>query len=481
MRTEIQDLSSISQATVLSEDAATEETGSQAITDTAAATAVFPEGPRPGPRLLVMDEGSDGPTGLARHLARYGAAPLPRGADGREALIRAVEHSGLLGRGGGAFPTGQKLRTVAAARKAPVIVANGADSEPAGAKDAALLTFSPHLVLDGAQLAAAAVGAREVVICVSRQDLADRLRGHVAERVAAGLDAVSTRLHLTDGRYVAGEDSALVRALSNGPSWPPHRSPRPTVRGVAGRPPLVDDVETFAHLALIARYGPDWFRSVGSPEAPGTALFTIRGAVSTPGVYELPLGLPLDTMLLRAGSVAEPVQAVLVGGYGGGWLSAGELDQPATYGRLANKGVGLGPGVIFALPARACGLAETARVLAWMAEQPSGQCAACRFGLPTIAEDFAELIRGQGDRAGLELRIEEVPGRGICRHPDATARLAHSALRVFAEHLADHQENGPCAASLAPPVLPLPNEPLACRAPGTSPSAVRPEPQMVVT
>lgn len=410
------------------------------------------------PRLLPAQGGMGRPVGPAEHTARYGPMRLPQGGRAREALIGAVERAGLTGRGGAAFPTARKLRTVAAARKAPVVVANGGEGEPAADKDRTLLMLSPHLVLDGAQFAAAAVGAREIVVCLHRRDAAASVRRALSERAAAAVDPVPVRVHILDDGYVASEETALVRSINGGPGLPMSTPPRPFERGVGGRATLIDNVETLAHLALIARYGPEWFRAAGTPDAPGTALFTIGGAVARPGVYELPLGTPLGELLAAAGGAVEPLQAIMTGGYGGGWLPATDLGLPATQAHFTARGAALGAGIIMALPERACGLAETARVAAWMADQTAGQCGPCIFGLPAVASDLAALTYG-GDASRLSARLASIPGRGACRHPDGVVRFAASALRVFADHVREHAHHGPCRASTAAPMLPLPYEP----------------------
>lgn len=406
-------------------------------------------------RLLACFQHKGRPTDLAEHLRLLG--PLPQLSPA--ALLAAVEKSGLTGRGGGAFPTGRKLRAVAAGRKKAVVVVNGGEGEPLSLKDRTLLSVSPHLVLDGATLAAQAVGADEINVCVHDPAIARDLGLALADRRTAGQLPIPVRVHQIPGHYVASEETALVRRLNGGPALPAFTPPRPFERGVRGRPTLVDNVETLAHIALIGRYGADWFRTVGTPEAPGSALFTVGGCVAEPGVYELALGTPLSGVLAAGGGPLNDLQAMLVGGYGGGWLPRTALTTPATQQRLADQGAALGPGIIFALSTRACGIAETAAVLQWMAAQNAGQCGPCMFGLPAIAADFTALAHQRGTgrvRPRLEKRLAIVAGRGACRHPDGAVRLAWSALRVFAHHLDEHDRHGPCLAASRPPQLPLP-------------------------
>ena len=222
------------------------------------------------PRLLA-GMSYDRVTDLRAHERAHGPLPL-WGRSGRqrpERLIDLVERSGLTGRGGAGFPAGRKMRSVADAPGKTVVVANGAEGEPASGKDRLLLTRLPHLVLDGITLAASAVHASEAYLCVHghERDLLARLDYAVAEREAVGLDPVPIRLAGLPGRYVSSEQSAIVQHLNGGPGKPTFAPPRPHERGVKGRPTLVHNVETLAHLALIARHGDRWFRRVGPPAA----------------------------------------------------------------------------------------------------------------------------------------------------------------------------------------------------------------------
>lgn len=419
--------------------------------DTLTARAARGAGPADGPygtRLLRGWYETGGPADLAEHLNRYGPAPV---ASARGTLADAAEQAGLTGRGGGGFPTGRKLRTVAGQRRKAVVVANGMESEPASRKDELLLGLSPHLVLDGAVLAAAAVGADVVHVCVprTRRPQARQLEQAVAERRRAGADPVPIRVHGLPHHFVSSEESALVNWLDGGDARPRATPPRPFEKGVGGRPTYVGNVETLAHLALIARYGPGWFRETGAPGAPGTALTTVSGAVRSPGVYEVPMGAPVEHALDVAGGPATPLGAVLVGGFFGSWLP---VPTPA-------QAPARGAGVLVALPDAACGLAETAAALAYLAAQSARQCGPCRFGLPSVAEDFAELAWGRPGAAllgRLERRLGLLPGRGACRHPDGAARLAVSAMRVFGDDVLRHVRSGPCAAARDALVLTVP-------------------------
>jgi NADH:ubiquinone oxidoreductase subunit F (NADH-binding) len=394
-------------------------------------------GPSTTRRLLPL--GIAGDTSWGAHLDRYGPlAPLDLGE---------VKRSGLTGRGGAGFPTAVKLAAVAS-RRAPIVVANGAEGEPVSSKDAVLMAFNPHLVVDGVVTAMDLVQAREAFVAVTRDAAARALEAALSERP----DTRRIQTVVVPDRFVAGEESALVNFVNGGEAKPTFTPPRPFERGVDGRPTLVQNVETLANLALVARYGARWFREAGTDAEPGSVLVTVTGTVNRPGVVEVELGLPLHAVVERCGGLSAPAQAVLVGGYFGSWLGASALDLP-----LSRSSVSLGARALVVLPAGACGVAESARVLRYLAGESAGQCGPCVFGLPAVAEAFEALAAGQLDpRSALERlpRLSaQIARRGACAHPDGALRFADSALRVFEREIEVHL-GGRCSATLHEPFLP---------------------------
>jgi NADH:ubiquinone oxidoreductase subunit F (NADH-binding) len=402
------------------------------------------------------------PEDLRAHLARYGPAPY-RNQSG--ALIADVEASGLTGRGGAAFPVHRKLAAVAGAGVRPphrqqgrtVVVANGAESEPASRKDELLLQLAPNLVLDGLQLTAEAVGAAEAHLYLHHAPGPQILRA-LAERAARGLDRLPVSITQAPPRFLAGQEAAVVNRIGGGPALPTFQPPRVSERGLGGAPTLVQNVETLAHLALIARYGPRWFRAVGTATEPGSMLTTIYRPDVKAHVREAAIGTPLRTLL---GDGAE-VQAWLVGGYHGTWLpmpdAAGITLDNASLGQF---GAAAGAGVLAALPSGRCGLTEAARVTRYLAAESAGQCGPCLNGLPRIAAALAELA-GPGHRRQTLTDLKRwsgpqnlVEGRGACNHPDGTVRFVRSALAVFEPEIQRHAR-GHCSATDRRPFLPLP-------------------------
>ncbi|HEX6526253.1 MAG TPA: NADH-ubiquinone oxidoreductase-F iron-sulfur binding region domain-containing protein [Streptosporangiaceae bacterium] len=412
------------------------------------------------PRLLPPVPGTA--EDLAAHLARNGR-PRYRGA----ALLQAVKAAGLTGRGGAAFPVHVKLAAVAAQGGRKVAVANGAESEPASEKDAALLWHAPHLVLDGLQLAAEAVGASQAYLYL-HQGRSARIKEALAERAAhtpdraelawaSGPDRIDVMIVEAPPRFLAGQETAMASRISGGPALPTFGLPRVAERGVTGAPTLVQNVETLAHLALIARYGPRWFREVGTTAEPGTMLATVHEG-HRPHVMELAIGTPLAEVLRP--TTAANAGAILVGGYHGTWLPASQAcDLTLANSALSKHQAALGAGVIAVLPEDACGLREAARVTRYLATESAGQCGPCLNGLPRIAAAMAELA-GPRPRRQTRENVQRwaglVTGRGACHHPDGTVRFVRSALITFAGELKRHV-GGQCSAASREPFLPLPH------------------------
>lgn len=430
------------------------------------------------PRLLAGIPAS-GALSLAEHRARHGELPVFETRKRRieSPLIELVEASGLRGRGGGGFPAGAKLRAVAGARGRAIVLVNGAEGEPASFKDRTLLQALPHLVLDGAELAARAIGAEEIAIgvCDTAAEALAGVRSALDERAREPSGApLRARLFTVPNRYVAGQESALVNLAGGGPALPTFTPPLPFERGVRGRPTLVANVETLAHLALIARHGAEWFRELGVASQPGSALLTLTGAqLGYPGVYEIEVGSPLSALLDAAGGVEAQPRAMLLGGYAGAWVDGALLRGVALSDEhLAPYGASLGAGVVVLLSAETCPVAELARLTRWLAAQSARQCGPCLFGLDAIAATVEQTMLGAAGR-GAQQRLaglgSVVRGRGACSHPDGAVRMVSSALDVFAEELADHARHGPCAACERPSELPRPRP----TAKGAGPSAGR--------
>ncbi|HEY1508404.1 MAG TPA: NADH-ubiquinone oxidoreductase-F iron-sulfur binding region domain-containing protein [Solirubrobacteraceae bacterium] len=393
------------------------------------------------PRLLAGLSPGGSPMTLAEHLAIHG--PLPAADRG---LVDEIGASGLRGRGGADFPTAVKLHAVASRRRVSAVVVNAGETEPASAKDKLLITRLPHLVLDGAVLAAEVCGAREVIVKIGAGMSPDLLGDAIGERTG---DPVAIRVVVGPTGYVAGEESAVIQHLNGGPALPTFVPPRPYERGYRGRPTLIQNPETLAQIALVARFGASWYRELGTEADPGSALVTISGAVAAPGVYELAFGTSMTDLLAAAGGTTDGLRALLVGGYFGTWVDASRaVNLRLAREDLRSVGCTLGSGVLIALGESACGLHESARVIDYLAWQSAGQCGPCVFGLRAIANGVAALAAGTasaGERERLLRWTRDVRGRGACHHPDGAVRFVQSVLDVFDDEIKEHR-GGVCNA-----------------------------------
>lgn len=357
-----------------------------------------------------------------------------------DALLYEIDRSGLLGRGGAAFPMEVKLRTVRDAGRAgrrTVVLANGEEGEPASVKDRWLLRNRPHLVLDGVRLAARIVNADSAFVYVSDPHAAHAVRTALT---AAPSDGVAVSVVTVDPGYVAGEETAAVRAVNGGPAKPTDKPPRPFQEGVGGHPTLVSNVETLANLPFILKHGSDAYRSVGTASSPGTFLATLTGAGRAAALYELPHGTSVADLLVLHGVSADAVTGVLMGGYFAGLLNRDVLDATLDHETMRALGSGLGCGAV-AILTDDCPIAVAAAVLAYFDRENADQCGSCFNGTAAMSAVAAALRDGVAtvdDLARLERWSVVLRGRGACATLDAATNVAATLLKQFSEDVARH-------------------------------------------
>ncbi len=403
-------------------------------------------------RLLAGPDLAAGAESLPGHRARLGDLP---GRAEREHLIPTLLAAGLLGRGGAGFPVGRKWESVAGrSRGDAVVLANGAEGEPLSHKDRVLMATRPHLVLDGLELAAEAVGARRAVLYVGSEHTQARaaLERALGEREADRarvLPRVPIAIVTPPVSYVAGEESAAVHFVNAGDPRPTTVPPRPFEKGVGGKPTLVQNVESLAHAALIARYGDAWYREVGRATTPGTALATVSGG-QRPGVLEIDLGTTIGELAQWAGVQATVGSPVLLGGYFGGLVAGADAwGMPLDPAVLRAQRSAFGAGIVAFMGDDACGVTTIARIMDYMAGSSAAQCGPCVFGLRAIADAAARVATGQArqdDLARLRGWSGSIAGRGACRMPDGATGLLASSIRVYEADWVAHQHHRRCIA-----------------------------------
>ncbi len=407
--------------------------------------------PRHGTESLTGVDAHD----LAAHRAEYGGRGSYLGSTAGT-LFAAIEEVRLTGRGGGHFPTAAKWRSVMGHGVGGTVVANGAEGEPGSAKDAVLLQTRPHLVLDGLVSAMEVVGATEGVVWLhdGAWATARSVSRAIAERVTAGLADPPIRVVLAPDRYLSGEATGIIRTLEGGPTLPRYAEDpaRPWSNG--SRPVLVNNVETMARIGLLATGGTDRYRP--------TSLLTVINATHRV-VLEVGADTTFGEVVERAWTSPDgrPPQAVLLGGYGGSWVGWDDVRaRRADVPGLRAAGLSLGAGLVGPLPASACGIEESARLVRYLAGQSARQCGPCVFGLAAVSALADDLSAGRLTPTGrrrLGRFMGEIPGRGACRHPDGALRMLASALTVFGDDVRRHRRGRTCDAPTYA-VMPLPGE-----------------------
>ncbi len=387
---------------------------------------------------LLTEPGQTERESLAAYQARGGYKGLAEArVRGGRWVMDQVEQAGLRGRGGSGRGglIAEKWRKVARAMDTTrYLIANGAESSPVSQKDRHLMTWFPHRVLEGLLIGAVAVGAKQVWLYArgDSQESLDSLSTAVDEAREAGLlDGVSVEIQPSPAHYISGEETAVIDALEGLEGLPQPRPPHPEETGLRGSPTAVQNVESFAAVAAFFRLGREQFCSVGTRDCPGTALFTVSGAVEGPGVYEVPYGTRLSELLARAGAPsASEILAVLPGGLSSGPLRPDELDVPLTYEDLAAVGTTMGvSSVVVFNKADATLPALVNDTVTLLRDAACGQCRGCKEG----HLDLSRALK-QGD-LGLakDLATVLLYGKGSCAHPTGTARFALRALQSFPE------------------------------------------------
>ncbi len=389
---------------------------------------------------------------LAGHEAVHGAPPR----HSSDELVTLARDIGLRGRGGAGFPFERKLTAVRAAVSrtgtAPAVVVNATEGEPAAWKDKLLLTRAPHLILDGAVLAANALGASTITIGVADDGVGG---ASLTEAIRERHMPVPTRVVVMPHRFISGEGGALVRGINGQTPIPPGRKVLTSETGVGGAPTLLSNAETYAQLAIAARLGAARYGRIGDPAEPGTVLLSV-GGTAEPTVVEAPTGTRLSVVLRLCRAQPGPV---LLGGYHGTWIDATAAAKVRlTRAALAEVGGTLGAGIVLPLGEQTCPLAESSQVAHYLAGQSAGQCGPCRLGVPDLGRALAHLTEGRGGTQAVETvrtAAGAVRGRGACSHPDGTSRFVLSTLDTFAADVAVHLERGGCGRPLLG-VLPVP-------------------------
>jgi NADH:ubiquinone oxidoreductase subunit F (NADH-binding) len=429
--------------------------------------------PRSWPRVTLGRETANGTLLPFARAERAGAWAAWRQIADREApetMVRLVEQSGLRGRGGAGFPAARKWRqcqVMEATQK--YVVVNGYEADPGTFSDRLLMERDPHAVIEGAAIAAYAVGATKAIVAVNAgyARAIERLRGAIAQAEEAGLigiDALDGAITLAvevrpvQGAFLLGEETVLLRALEGKRGMPEQRPPYPAERGLFDKPTLVHNVETIATIPWIVTNGAAAFAGIGTKSSPGTKLVQLAGAVARPGVAEVPLGTPLGAIVERAGGgmrATAKLKLAIVGGPLGGLLPAERMDLPFDFDALREAGATLGSGSVVVADDSACSV-DLGRLLERFAsDEACGKSIPCRIGLKRlveIADRFAAGHQRPQDRDLLVDLSADVIGSGLCNHERLAPDPLLTGLRYFASEYDAHLDEGRCPAGVCHPV-----------------------------
>jgi NADH-quinone oxidoreductase subunit F len=380
-------------------------------------------------------------------------------------IIASVTASGLGGCGGGGFSTGRKWQAMPSVQERPgprYFIVNADEMEPGTFKDRFLLEGDPHQLLEGLILSAYAVQADHGIIFIRAEYTAGikLLNQAVAAAQAAGLLGknilgsgfnLHVHVHASGGRYICGEETALLNALEGKRAIPRAKPPLPQTSGLFGHPTIINNVETICNVPHIIGRGVAWYKSLGVNGAAGTKIFGVSGRVKHAGAYELPLGTPLRELIEDYAGGMRPgynFRALLPGGASTGFMQAHELDIQMDFAAFAAAGQRLGTGTAIVLDDKICPVGFIANLQHFFAQESCGWCAPCRDGLPWVEQTLNAIEAGDGTPDDLMLLREMTghlgPGRTFCAlAPGAMASLK-TGLACFADDFTNHIQNGGC-------------------------------------
>jgi len=382
-----------------------------------------------------------------------------------EAVRNLVSASNLRGRGGAGFPTGKKWSFVPQGDDAPqpkYLLVNADEMEPGTFKDRLLLEGDPHQLIEGVILSAYAIGASQAYIFLRGEYItaARVLRRAIAEARDAGLLGRGIRgsnfdlelhLHMSAGRYICGEETALISALEGHRAIPRTKPPYPQAAGLHGHPTVVNNVETLCCVPHIVARGADWFRSLSRTDDGGTKLYGASGRVRKPGLWELPMGTTAREILEEhAGGMRDGYhfRGLLPGGASTDFLIDEHLDLPMDFAGLSAAGSRLGTGTMIILDDRTCPVGLCLNLERFFAQESCGWCTPCRDGLPYVAETLAAIEAGRGRAGDLDLLEQHTRllgmGNTFCAHAPGAMEPLQSALKYFRDDFEQHIREGRC-------------------------------------
>ena len=408
----------------------------------------------------------EGREALEQYRARGGYEALGKAVKSTpEDIIKAVSEAGLRGRGGAGFPTGKKwFFTRECAEQPHYLILNGGEDEPGSTKDRLLMENLPHLVIEGVIIAAHAIGASKAYLYINAnyeaaiKSITDALAeakaaGYLSQAVMGSPLTLDIELVPAPHNYVAGEDTAVLEVIEGKKAWPRQKPPFPVTVGLFGKPTLINNVETLANVPPIVLRGVEWYRNFGTPDSPGTMIFSLNDDVNRPGIYELPFGTPLRHLIEDCGGgmkSGKKIKAVMPAAPSSAYLPADKIDTPLDHNSMREAGSALGCGVVHLVPEGTCIVEEVLKISEFFTAESCGQCPACRMETNALTSLLKKVQQGQGGQPLLEQFGKVIAfnrGKGFCTLISMPGPPIESALKLFPEDFQSHLETGKCPAN----------------------------------
>lgn len=416
-------------------------------------------------KVVLADCGLIDPENIDHYLARDGYSALAKALTGDPAAVVAeIIDSKMRGRGGAGFPTGVKWETCRNAAGSPkYVICNADEGDPGAFMDRALLESNPHQMLEGLILAAYAVGANEAYIYVRAEYPLAITRLHTAigqarEKGFLGAAVLGSEYNLDitvfqgSGAFVCGEETALISSIEGNAGIPNHRPPFPAVSGLWGKPTIINNVKTLSYVPHIIRNGADWFKNIGTPGSPGTAVFALAGKVVSTGLAEVPMGTTVRTLVYDVGNGIKnekQFKAVQIGGPSGGCLPESALDLPIDFDSLKEAGAMMGSGGLVVLDEDDC-MVEIARFfLEFTQHESCGKCTFCRLGTKQMLDILTDITQGRGTTEDIDLLwdlAEDIKIGSLCALGKTAPNPVLSTIRFFRNEYEAHIQEGRCPA-----------------------------------
>ena len=416
-------------------------------------------------KIILKNCGQIDPTEINHYIAHGGYSALVKALQmPQEKTIDEIKRSGLRGRGGAGFSTGQKWEICRnASGKPKYVICNGDEGDPGAFMDRAILESDPHSVIEGMLLAGYAIGARygyiyiraEYPLAVNRVQIAlqQARRLNLLGRHILGSDfSFDIKVFQGSGAFVCGEESALIASLEGKPGIPHYRPPYPAVKGLYGKPTLINNVKTLAYIRHIINNGAKWFASIGTAGSEGTAVFALAGKIVNTGLVEVPMGTTLRQVIFDVGSGipgGKRFKAVQIGGPSGGCLPESALDLPIDFDSLSDAGAMMGSGGMVVLDEDDC-MVEIARYFLEFTQREScGQCTPCRLGTKQMLEMLNDIVMGRGKVQYIDILgelAEDVKASSLCSLGKTAPNPILTTLRYFGDEYEAHIKEGRCPA-----------------------------------